>query len=193
MISIDIKEATKKAHIDLEKKVVIRLKAISNDSDYANFLKFFYAYFSHLEKAISPFITTRLIPDYEKRRNSSFLKNDIEAVGGTIDNLPATKVPVIENHLEALGAMYVMEGSIMGGQIIVKILNTHGITKGVSFFSGYGEHTQMMWKSFTDVLNREASNEEQKKTMIRVANETFNCFSSVFENAGKLLQNLSKS
>lgn len=189
MISIAIKKATKKAHLDLEKKVIRKLKAISNEQDYADFLSYFYAYFSHLEKAIGPFITDTLIPNYKKRRNSGYLKRDLEAIGCGNNSLPATTVPIIDNYLKALGALYVMEGSVMGGQIIVKILEKQGITKGVSFFSGYGDDTEKMWITFTKAMDEHITDERQKKKVIRAAKETFSCFSTVFDQEHKILQN----
>jgi heme oxygenase len=182
-VSTEIKDATKDAHLALEKQVVQRLKNIRTQADYAEFLKYFYAYFNHVEIAIAPYITELLLPDYKDRRNSSYIKNDIIALGSTINDLPKTTIPAIENHVQALGALYVMEGSIMGGSVIVKMLEKGGITEGVSFFSGYGEATYPMWQKFTAVLNREATTEAQKAAMIQTANDTFTHFGQVFEQA----------
>lgn len=181
MLSTEIREATKEAHLSLEKQVVQRLKNIRSDADYAALLKYFYAYFSHVERAIAPFITEALLPDYAKRRNASFLKNDIEALSGSVDSLPTTTIPEIKNALQAFGALYVMEGSIMGGSIIVKMLEKSGVTKGISFFSGYGEATPQMWAAFTSVLNQHGVTEPEKATVIQAANETFSHFQIVFE------------
>jgi heme oxygenase len=186
MLSTNIKEATSTAHQQLEKKVVVRMKAIRSNEDYAGFLKCFYAYFSEIEKAIAPFITSDILPDYADRRHASFLKNDIEALGGTTDHLPAVTIPAITNTLQALGALYVMEGSIMGGSIIVQMLAKGGITKGVSFFSGYGEATPAMWGKFISVLNAQAATATEEAAAITTANETFNHFGYVFDNSKAL-------
>ena len=181
MIKIAIKEATREAHLALEKKVVRKIKGIENTHDYANFLKYFYAYFSHLESVIAPFITGERLPDHKDRRNSSYLKRDIEALGSSIHNLPQTTVPTIENHLQAFGALYVMEGSIMGGRIIVQFLENVGIHQGVSFFSGYGENTEKMWELFGEAFNAQVTCDEQAQVMIQTANDTFAHFSLVFD------------
>lgn len=180
MLSTNIKEATKAAHLNLEKKVVRKLKAIRSNADYADVLKYFYSYFSQVEQAIAPFITEQLLPDYKERRNSSYIKKDIEELGGQVSETPVIGLPVIETQLQALGALYVMEGSIMGGQIIVKMLEKDGITKGISFFSGYGEATGQKWGVFTAVMNQAASTPEQEAIAIQAANETFDCFGDVF-------------
>jgi heme oxygenase len=180
MLSNSIKEATKDAHLQLEKKVVQKLKAIRSNQDYADFLKHFYAYFNHVEKVIAPYITKEVLPDYAQRRNSLYLKNDIEALGADVKELPATTVPAITNTIQALGALYVMEGSIMGGSIIVKMLEKGGVTEGVSFFSGYGEATGQMWGTFVGVLNGQARTEADEAQAIETANATFVHFSDVF-------------
>ncbi|WPV01778.1 biliverdin-producing heme oxygenase [Mucilaginibacter sp. cycad4] len=180
MLSTTIKEATKEAHQQLEKKVVQKLKAIRSNQDYADLLRHFYAYFNHLEKVIAPFITVDVLPDHAQRRNSSFLKSDIEALGGDINSLPETTVPEINNLIQALGALYVMEGSIMGGSIIVQMLAKGGITGGVSFFSGYGPATGQMWGAFISILNASAANDEEETTAAHTANDTFNHFAAVF-------------
>ncbi len=181
MINIAIKEATREAHLALEKKVIRKIKVIQNSNDYANFLKYFYAYFNHLESAIAPFITEARLPGHKDRRDSNYLKRDIEALGGNTDNLPNTTAPVIENHLQAFGALYVMEGSIMGGRIIVKLLENVGIRQGVSFFSGYGENTEEIWELFGEAFNAQVECDEHAKIMIQTANDTFAHFSLVFD------------
>ncbi|TDQ09784.1 biliverdin-producing heme oxygenase [Pedobacter metabolipauper] len=180
MLSTNIKEATKAAHQGLEKKVVLKLKAIRSNADYADLLKHFYAYFNAVEKAIAPYITNELLPDHAERRNSEYLKEDIEELGASVSELPAVNVPEITNTLQALGAMYVMEGSIMGGPIIVQMLAKYGVTTGVSFFSGYGEATGMMWGKFVAVMNNEAKTEDDETIAVLSANDTFQQFSDVF-------------
>lgn len=182
MLSNSIKEATREAHLELEKKVVQKLKAIRSNEDYADLLKHFFAYFNHVEKQIAPFISREVLPDYAQRRNSSYIKNDIEALGSHTNDLPATTVPEITNTIQALGALYVMEGSIMGGSIIVKMLEKAGINEGVSFFSGYGEATGQMWGVFTGVMNSHATTPEAEAQAIETANATFSHFSDVFSN-----------
>lgn len=181
MLSSKIKEATTAAHLKLNKTVLEKMKAIRNNADYADFLKYFYTYFSQIEKTIAPFITESVLPDYHERRNSSYLRNDILQLGGATGESPAISLPVITNKLEALGALYVLEGSVMGGSIMVKMLEKSGITEGISFFSGYGAETGHKWNVFTTVLNEQASTAEEQEIAIKAANETFFHFGNVFD------------
>ncbi|KIO76139.1 heme oxygenase [Pedobacter lusitanus] len=180
MISSIIKDATMPAHKKLEKQVILKLKAIRSNEDYSALLKNFNDYFDAVEKAIAPYINPEVLADYGQRRNSAYIKRDITELGG--DPIPAAsvEVPEIQNSLDAMAALYVMEGSIMGGKIIVQMLAKAGITKGVSFFSGYGEDTGRLWGTFIKALDRTGTNEEDEKRAVKIANDTFNCFAKVF-------------
>jgi heme oxygenase len=55
-----------------------------------------------------------------------------------------------------LGVLYVIEGSSLGGQLILKELQQrHGLTTetGARFFTGYGERISAQWRSFGDAVN----------------------------------------
>lgn len=180
MLNQYIKENTSSAHQKLEGVVVRQLKSVRSNADYADVLKNFYAYFHAVEKAIAPFITADVLPDYAERRNSSDLQTDIEALGGNINDLPTASAPIVRNTLEALSALYVLEGSIMGGPYIVQMLNKYGIHEGTSFFSGYGDDTGRMWSAFTAVLNQYGEDPSLHTRAAEIANETFARFGDVF-------------
>lgn len=180
MLHQKVKELTHPAHQQAEGIVVRRMKAIRSDADYADVLKCFYAYFSAVENVMSKYITKDILPDLHERRDSSYIKNDIEELGGTIDNLPPVQVPEINSTLDAIAAMYVLEGSIMGGPYIVKMLEKGGLKKGFSFFQGYGEDSKNMWAGFTKILNKLGEDPNTHDRAVSVANETFKNFGEVF-------------
>lgn len=183
MVSTKIKEATQVAHQQLEKTVVLQLKSVRSNSDYANVLKNFYAYFQAVEQAIAPFVTVETLPDLNERRNSSYLKTDIEELGGDTNELPLAIAPQITNKLQAFGALYVLEGSIMGGPYIVQMLQKYGMDKGFNFFSGYGADSGKMWQAFTDILNKLPESEADENILVSTADETFARFGDVFKHA----------
>ena len=62
-----------------------------------------------------------------------------------------------------LGAMYVMEGSTLGGQFIARhVEHVLHLKKGLgnSYFVGHGDLTGSMWKSFCDLLANKVSDED---------------------------------
>lgn len=180
MLHQHIKEHTHAAHQKVEGAIVRQLKGIRSEADYAEVLKGFYAYFRAVEDAIATYVTADVLPDLADRRNSSYIQKDIEELGGTIQQLPEAKAPQVTNVIEALSALYVLEGSIMGGPYIVQMLNKYGVSKGTSFFSGYGENSGTMWAGFTSVLNQYGADESTFDRAAEIANETFYNFGAVF-------------
>jgi len=179
--NVRLKEETKTAHQTLEKKVVLQLKAIRSEADYASFIHSFYLYFNALEQKLAAYINNTVVPDLSLRRNSSYLKADLQELGFRNEQEEILELPRIENLAQALGAMYVMEGSIMGGPIIVEMLRKHGLTKGFAFFSGYGAETGNMWHNFVTVLNERLQSDAEQLQAVNAANETFEKFQYAFK------------
>ncbi len=63
------------------------------------------------------------------------------------------KFPMSHAHGAAFGALYVLEGSTIGGLIIKKMISEKlGSEEGMSFFEGYGKKTAERWKVFTQYI-----------------------------------------
>ena len=71
------------------------------------------------------------------------------------------------NESEALGAMYVIEGSTLGGNVIAKQLSkTEGFDNiTFNFFGCYQENTGPMWKNFKEVLDTEVTEENYDEVL----------------------------
>jgi heme oxygenase len=80
-------------------------------------------------------------------------------------------MPPLASWPELLGAMYVMEGSTLGGQVIARQLAKANIPLR-SYFSGYGERTGPLWKAFCQLLAQEATPENQA-AIVQSASLTF--------------------
>ncbi|MDM1048663.1 biliverdin-producing heme oxygenase [Sphingobacterium hotanense] len=182
MLSERIKAATKNGHQNLEKQVVYRLKAIENNLDYADLLKFFFSYFETLEQQIANNIPASLEPYFRVRRSAKDIAKDIAVLGADLADLPQAFLPIIENKNQAIGALYVLEGSIMGGPYIVKMLQKQGIETGFNFFQGYGEQSAEKWAKFTKIINTEVAEEKDIEEAIASAHNTFEQFSNTFTN-----------
>ncbi len=176
-----LKEGSAAAHQRLEKLIVSRLKAIKNEQDYIDLLRPFYGYFRRLEEVTAPFITGEVLPDRAQRRNSTFLANDIHELGGSVEDLPVPFVTPINNSIQALGAWYVMEGSVLGGQVIVQLLKRKGIHRGLSFFTGYEQDTAKKWASLLESLDRHIPFDAQQDVIETVV-YTFYRFGIYFDD-----------
>lgn len=179
LLSDHIKSRTLAPHQELEKALVARMRAMRSVDDYIALLQVFYRYFSAIEERIGLFIGPAELPDYLQRRKSESLAKDILEFGGALpEKVPLAEIPVIEDHLQAFGALYVMEGSTLGGQIISKMIAKQlGIQdKGLAYFHSYGDNLGTMWATFKLVLNRQAANESDADRIIGAADATFRKF-----------------
>jgi len=189
MIADQLKEFTRADHQHLEKLIISKIKNIRNNEDYVNILQLFYGYFGALEERIQKFISSLHLPDYTERRKARALEYDINTLGGvTIAKAAENSLPRITNHLEAFGALYVIEGSTLGGSHISKMvaqqLNADQFKGGFSFFNGYGEATPAMWETFKQTLNSQPANNADTDTICEAANDTFVKFKHWIENNG---------
>jgi len=175
MINEQLKDSTQVSHQALEKKMVSIIKKIRTRQDYVNFLKLMYGYYSALERRVQEYVSEMEIG---KRRKAERLLEDISYFESTSTPDLCNELPPISSHAEALGAMYVMEGSTMGGKIIARMIEGQaGINgpSGFSFFNGYGEETGKMWEEFKLFLNKPLD-ELEKLNLILTANRTFRTF-----------------
>jgi heme oxygenase (biliverdin-IX-beta and delta-forming) len=66
--------------------------------------------------------------------------------------------PAIETTAEALGALYVIEGSTLGGRKILQTLRRQGVsTDDLHFLDPYGKDAGANWRMFLVVLERETA------------------------------------
>ena len=182
ILSNQLKIRTLAPHQELEKVLIQRMRTMRSLDDYIKLLQFFYSYFGALEDRINLYIGSAELPDYLQRRKSESLAADILALGGELPIKTAvTDLPVIENRLQAFGALYVMEGSTLGGQIISQMITKHlGIDdKGLLFFQSYGGNLTTMWDTFKLILNRQADNEADAEILITAADATFRQFKAL--------------
>jgi heme oxygenase len=75
--------------------------------------------------------------------------------------LPAFPRP--NSRAEALGMLYVLEGSSLGGRLILRTLASRGIDDpDLAFLDPYGPETGRRWRGFLAVLSREVDNDEDR-------------------------------
>jgi heme oxygenase (biliverdin-IX-beta and delta-forming) len=182
LLSEQLKDATKTNHQLLEKKLITHLKAVRTPADYAAILALFYGFFGGMETHINEHLDTASLPDHPQRRKAAALAHDLSSLHTALPPLATgTDVPAINNHLQALGALYVMEGSTLGGKIIAKMMKAQlKQTEGMVFFEGYGDATEAMWQTFRAVLDQPLSHLE-KETVVQSADETFLKFRQWFD------------
>ncbi|MDL5511184.1 biliverdin-producing heme oxygenase [Arenibacter sp. M-2] len=169
----NLKKQTAPAHKKLESLPVSSL-LLSPDMEIENYTHYLYLMYNvhrDLEEKVFPLLT-EIIDNIELRKKTHLIKEDLSFLNY---NLPGSKSVFKDPKCTipfALGIMYVVEGSSLGGRYILKnIETTPGLNKGkgVSYFKGYGTKTGSKWKSF---LNK----------LIQYENEN-NCENEIIEGA----------
>ena len=88
----------------------------------------------------------------------------------------APSAPTVE---DGLGILYVLEGSTLGGQLILRELQPQlNISPefGGRFFSSYGKQISSMWRQYIEALDRYATVPQAADTIERSAIDTFRAF-----------------
>lgn len=180
-----LKKETVHAHAQTEKVLGPKLSSIQSNNDYATILKMFYGFFHPLEKIIGQYVTKNVLVDIDERRNSLFIVSDLKAMGYSTEQLSVcNELPKINSSLTALGALYVLEGSTLGGRMISKMLMKNPFVKfdesNLNFFSGYKENTGSKWTYFLSVIDQYS---EDADVIVAAANETFTCLTKWMEKS----------
>ncbi|MHA4844492.1 biliverdin-producing heme oxygenase [Flavitalea antarctica] len=181
MFSKELKEYTAEAHTDLERKMIPHLKKISSRDEYVNLLDFMHGFYEPLEERLAPFLPEG--PSHSPSANIVKDINELDA-GYQLSGKKAPGLPDIHSAANALGVLYVIEGSTLGGQIITKMLSKQiesDSTGGFSFYNPYGEETLANWNNFKKKLDQ-PFDENEKKEIIEGANETFRTLNNWISN-----------
>jgi heme oxygenase (biliverdin-IX-beta and delta-forming) len=183
MILKNIKARTTNSHLRVEQSKL--MQPLGNGTlsaeNYGLILRKFYGFFNPLEKAISGVEgITEVLPDFPQRRKSSLLLQDLKALreqGQVSSGLPfCPSLPEVSTLSQAMGCLYVMEGSTLGGRFIARqVQESLGLDPetGGAFFHGYGAATGRRWKGFQEALRAYSENTGNEAAIIEAAEETF--------------------
>ncbi len=175
-----LKLESRKAHESIEKSFDL-LSLVSHHQGYIGVLKAFYSYYRQLEVHLENFTEdfTQVGLDIKTRLKLQLLKKDLLYYEWTnFEDLPRLEdkqLPQVLNFLQAMGVLYVLEGSTLGGQVISwhlkrsKLLGPSG--EGGHFFYGYGDKTHEMWNTFKFALNGFSGHNDN--IVLNSARETF--------------------
>lgn len=181
----ELREKTSGYHHKLEETAlsqVILSEGITIGA-YIDYLKVMYVFTQPFEETFFP-LAKRFFPDIHGRERADFLKNDLLKLGVAPSELDEADFVSFEvrDIEEIAGAIYVMEGSSLGGRVIFKhVHKTLGLSEdtGASYFYGYGSETGKMWTSFLDALWDFTAQHSQQKVIegaVKTFKEMYNLF-----------------
>ncbi|MGI4814073.1 MAG: biliverdin-producing heme oxygenase [Janthinobacterium lividum] len=173
-----LRTETAACHTAIEEAVDVSNRIRTRDS-YQALLARFYGFVAPFEDALSA-----ALPDAQRefmgpRFKAPLLRDDLVYLTGNLavtDALPrCTALPSLDSPAALWGALYVMEGSTLGGRMIAPMVaQSLGLSErhGYSYYEGYGERTGSMWKAFREHAAAELAPSEIDAT-VAAAIDTF--------------------
>jgi heme oxygenase len=173
-----LRQETASCHAALEAHPLSQsiTSAAINKTSYAQYLRAMQQVVNGLEEELHE-ILMPVISDLQQRSKQAWIGEDV----AHLDCLPADDKPFRfpqgnQSIPFALGAYYVLEGSTLGGRVILKSLPeslAFADGKGTRYFSGYGTETGLYWKSFINTLCSYAVKNNCEEEVIAGAKSAF--------------------
>jgi heme oxygenase len=159
-LSVQLREATTSLHLEVERALGLP-DAIKDLGGYARCLRQFYRLYQPLEVVLGSFNNWQAAGiDIDACAQAGRLAADLRVLGvepTTLEAAPRQSMPRLPDFAQALGALYVLEGSTLGAQFILPRLADQlgdSLDGATSFFSGHGARTRVCWKHFREALDR---------------------------------------
>lgn len=147
-------------------------------SHYKVLLARSYEFFRGYEQALQEWTHLDIPHLPERLARSTLIRRDLEELAVEVSRrLVAIRAPASE--AEVLGAMYVMEGSSLGGQVICRHLSEslQLPAAALNYYNGYGAQTGKYWQEFKQHLDRAGGDSAAfTQTCVKRAQETFVAF-----------------
>ena len=145
--------------------------------DYADYLEKMSGFVSVFEQKALP-VTSQLMPDVHPK--AGLLAGDLAKMGRPVSEVSTFDSEKIANAYssipKALGGLYVMEGSTLGGMVIYQHLHRRlgeGIEGKASYFSVHGKETGSRWKKFLEAFCHHVQTNKWEDEVIEGAVSTF--------------------
>jgi heme oxygenase len=178
MLREALRDSTRVQHARLEERVAIE-RRVRDRAAYVDLLKRFHGFYVPVEERLAGFADAFWVNgiDLEERLKARKLKGDLCAFGEPASTpANAELVPAMTTFSCAVGCLYVLEGSTLGGQIIMRHVRESlslDAATGAAFFSGYGPRTGSMWQAFLKFLGALPFDEQERAQAIGAARQTF--------------------
>jgi heme oxygenase (biliverdin-IX-beta and delta-forming) len=155
-----VRSFTAKLHCEVERTLALP-GSIQTMADYRRWLIRFFGIYQPLEHLLSGFqgwAATGI--RINQLGHTEALLKDLKQMACNPDDIELASrgaLPMVETFGQAFGALYVLEGSKLGGRYILKDLSNRlgsGIDGMDAFFTGYGPDTAVRWASFKALLDK---------------------------------------
>lgn len=173
-----LKTRTQEWHARTERDLALADPALTL-AEYQRLLGRFWGFHAPLEARLAAHQGALGGLDLTERRRTPALEADLRHFGLDPATLPRCgALPEVGSRAQALGCLYVLEGSTLGGQMLARHFAGHfGLTveAGCAFFAGYGALTGDRWRAFLAVLSAAELTDDEREAALGAATDTFRC------------------
>lgn len=172
-----LRTETATAHKDLENLLDIMSPSLTAER-YTKVLESFARLHSSFEERLTELRTLPFVDEYlRERRKLPWLAADLAACAlAPASEHEAPDLSWIENETDLLGALYVIEGSTLGGQVVSRHLKTIPAITSTRYFESYGPDTGRQWQKFVSLLGARPTAEHD--AIIAAADRMFRTIAS---------------
>jgi heme oxygenase len=162
-----------------------------SQQSYRHILERFWGIYQPLEALLATVDWASCGIKFSERRKADWLLADLayfEMPAESIESLDVCgTLPRFDDLAAGLGALYVLEGATLGGQVMLRDIGAQiGLSReaGGRFFTSYGSEIGAMWRSYLAVLEEQAGRPDAEAAITRSAVETFSAFERWFAAIG---------
>jgi heme oxygenase len=188
----NLRASTADCHKQLELNSLSQalLSSNVNETIYCSYLIQLYSFVKGFEQYVFPELGQHFL-NINNRKKAFLIEEDLIAFDITIDTHSLLEDVYFRNTYTdiylAAGALYVLEGSTLGGQIIVRHLQK-AMPQGfvhASYFLGYQQRTGSMWKEFLQQLAALPQSTQHEQQIINGAITTFKIIDGLLRNTNE--------
>jgi heme oxygenase len=178
-----VRERTQSVHHRLESR--LQLTRAPSVAYYAAYLSRMYGVVQAIErKAAEQADSLSRLPDLADRAHkSSALERDLTDLGVLPQKLPVLSLPELADVAALFGALYVLEGSTLGGTVLARRLEAELGALPTRYLRIYGLETAAKWRTFLAALETFAALDERQR-VARAAHRMFETIEAWFEQGG---------
>lgn len=189
MILDQLKTGTAAVHASLERRLL--LAQVPSVSAYWSYLAAMHGFVAPLEAGF------RLLPaplqlelELPRREKAELLARDLEAlaakVGPSADRAPwCDALPAHGSVAEALGVLYVLEGSTLGARWLLRQVAPLGVQECSAYLQSYGDDVGPMWQKMRAFLATYSEGHPDEDAAIQAAAlDTFERIDTWFVRCG---------
>ncbi|ALV07283.1 biliverdin-producing heme oxygenase [Roseateles depolymerans] len=171
-------------------EALLQLEAPMPLARYGRILRGFHEFLQLWEQRVRFALPADLRPWFDERRRAALALQDLQDL--SIPEAPdlrqsardAQALIRMDSPAVAIGALYVIEGSALGGQVLVPQLMRHlGLRPdhGARYFHGFGDRTGALWREFRQLAQQQVGPSEPAiADALRGAAQTFEALLQTF-------------